>query len=868
MKTRMIFLTLVLASLTAFTQSPDGFNYQAILRDYGGEVLINSQLSLRVTIYAGSAQGMQMYQEIHSVQTNGFGLVNLVIGRGMVQSGSFAEINWGEDVHFLQIDLDLAGTGQYQTMGVSELLSVPYAKYADSAGNISYSDTCAINELQVLTRSGELIELSMGGGSVSITDADADPTNEFQTLTKTGNLVELSNGGGAFEDEVEDADSDPQNEVNTGMLVQGNELTLTDAGGTLLTPIAAIYPSVEGQVLTWNNSAQQWEAKNPVAGGGNGWSLSGNSGTIDGTHFLGTTDDVPVNFRVNNAKAGRIASNGVVFLGLKAGENNLSNEITGIGYNSLFSNTSGARNTALGYQSLYSNTTGNNNTATGYQSLFSNITGISNTANGYQAAYSTTVGDKITAIGYRSLYNNTTGYNNTAVGCQSLAGNTTGNNNTALGVWALWSNTTGFQNIAVGGGAMQNNTTGANNTATGMQALYSNISGNYNSAFGYLALSANTSGQDNTAFGGQALLSNSTGFNNTATGFSALLQNTIGNNNSAFGGQVMQSNTTGSDNSAFGYRSLFNNLTGNDNTAFGFNSMNANTSGSFNVAIGFEALYKNINGHYNYAFGYRALYNNTTGQQNTASGYHSMFENTSGDYNCATGNGSLADNYSGIGNCAFGASALGFNTVGNYNVAVGYGALPQIDGSFNTALGSIAFQYNISTIENSMGLGYYATPNASNQVRVGNSSITSIGGQVGWTTLSDERVKKDVTENVKGLDFIMELRPVTYFYDIDKEKELFGITHDTASWDGKDNISQMRMSGFLAQEVEVAAQKTGYSFSGVDSSGGIYGLRYAEFTVPLVKAVQEQQVIINDLKRELSEMKTRHAVLENRLINK
>lgn len=83
-----------------------------------------------------------------------------------------------------------------------------------------------------------------------------------------------------------------------------------------------------------------------------------------------------------------------------------------------------------------------------------------------------------------------------------------------------------------------------------------------------------------------------------------------------------------------------------------------------------------------------------------------------------------------------------------------------------------------------------------------------------------------------------ELRPVTYHFDIDKENEIIG-AKPTPNWDGKYDIEKIQFSGFLAQEVDAAAKKIGYNFSGVDKSGPLMGLRYAEFVVPLVKAVQE-----------------------------
>src|ERR1035437_9190810 len=130
-------------------------------------------------------------------------------------------------------------------------------------------------------------------------------------------------------------------------------------------------------------------------------------------------------------------------------------------------------NNAVGFNALYSNTTGNYNTANGMQALYYNTTGYYNTANGMQA-----------------LYYNTTGYYNTANGYAALYSNTTGYYNTANGYAALYSNTTGYYNTANGYAALYYNTTGYNNTMTGFQ-----------SGYGAVGVNANTTGSNNTFLG-------------------------------------------------------------------------------------------------------------------------------------------------------------------------------------------------------------------------------------------------------------------------------------------------------------------------------------------------------------------------------
>ena len=183
-----------------------------------------------------------------------------------------------------------------------------------------------------------------------------------------------------------------------------------------------------------------------------------------------------------------------------------------------------------------------------------------------------------------------------------------------------------------------------------------------------------------------------------------------------------------------------------------------------------------------------------------------------------------------------------------------------------------------STYNNSTALGYNTTISADNQVRVGNSAVTSIGGFAFWTNLSDQRFKHQLQEDVPGLDFILQLRPLTYQV---KMQELANALHEDERSEGKlseqyraetlahrNAKAAIRHTGFLAQEVEAAAKKIGYDFSGVDvpqNEESFYGLRYAAFTVPLVKAVQEQQASIEDLKKENARLRADNDALKARL---
>lgn len=421
------------------------------------------------------------------------------------------------------------------------------------------------------------------------------------------------------------------NHPNKGLLVPRVALTGTTDVSTIVTPPTSllVYNTASIADVTpgyyyWSSTA--WLRLTTGLPSANNWLLTGNAGTVDGTNFIGTTDNVPFNVRVNNQKAGRIDHTlGNTFWGYLAGNGTI---------------TTGFNNTGNGTSALQNITSGNFNTANGANALQNITTANNNTANGSNA-----------------LRDNTFGFRNTATGASALQANTTGNSNTANGASALQANTTGNTNTANGASALFNNTSGFQNTATGAFALFSNTIGNYNTANGESALSSNTTGERNTATGAGALLSNTTGNYNTANGEFAL-----------------KLNTTGSSNSATGKSSLSANTTGTDNTANGTNALSSNTTGGSNTASGSSALWANTIGINNSATGASALGLNTTGNNNTASGQQALLFNTEGSFNTATGRSAMSSNTTGIGNTANGASALSSNVSGSYNTAVGYGA--------------------------------------------------------------------------------------------------------------------------------------------------------------------------------------------------
>lgn len=481
--------------------------------------------------------------------------------------------------------------------------------------------------------------------------------------------------------------------------------------------------------------------------------------------------------------------------------------------------------------------------------------------------------------------------NKTAIGVGTLNNDTTGKFNLALGTAALYNNGFGKNLIAIGDSALYNNGVGAafggegyDNLAIGLKAGYNLTTGSYNLAIGNYSLNQCNISTDNTAVGHFSLTNN------------------VVSRNSALGSAALYNNTTGTNNCAFGYNSLTSNKIGNNNTAIGTYSLGSNLYDA-NTAIGsFSLAYSNSSN--NTAVGYNALNSSNTGGFNTAVGSGALQANSSGYFNCALGNDALNANIAGIYNTALGGSSLKYNTTGSNNVALGIVTLLNNNGSDNVAIGSQALYanttadkniaigtkslYYIMTGSNNVAMGYNAGPKGSgsvfnttcigfetgwagtvsNQINIGNFSVTNIGGQVNWGTYSDKRIKNNIQENVPGLSFITKLKPVTYNLDIKKQYQIAmnGQEDTSANYDGKYDIEKIKQTGFLAQDVEQAAKDCNYNFSGVEApknANGLYKLRYAEFVVPLVQSVKEQQKIIEsqnkriaDLEKQMKEIKT------------
>jgi hypothetical protein len=133
----LLLLCVTLLSTVHAQIPPNAFNYSAVARNAAGDPMATSTIGIQITILKTSPSGASQYMENHFVNTDAFGLFNLVIGAGAVQSGNMATIDWSNDNYYLKVGMDANGGSSFVTMGTTQLLSVPYALYAKSAGSVS-----------------------------------------------------------------------------------------------------------------------------------------------------------------------------------------------------------------------------------------------------------------------------------------------------------------------------------------------------------------------------------------------------------------------------------------------------------------------------------------------------------------------------------------------------------------------------------------------------------------------------------------------------------------------------------------------------------------------------------------------------------
>ena len=587
---------------------------------------------------------------------------------------------------------------------------------------------------------------------------------------------------------------------------------------------------------------------------------------------------------------------------------------TGVGWYNLRSGITGNNNTALGTGNI-DYTTGSNNIGIGQNTLASTFRVGQN--------YSKNI-----AIGYLTQNKQIHGSGNIAIGEVASFSDTTGTRNIAIGTAALRTNTNKSELIAIGDSALySNNDFPANtlnavkNIAIGSRALFNNTTGYNNIALGYESQKNTTNGVDNVSVGVNSLLTNTIGGSNAAFGNSALKNLSGGSGfNIAMGDSAATNLVTGFDNSVVGRYAFKDHTIGYGNTAIGSSTMGGGTGGDFNTAIGHVALYS-TNGFYNVAIGFSAGYYNTSGSYNSFLGYGTgssatTLSNTttvgSNAYATAANsmvlgsingtNGAAADTRVGIGVTApsekleIGNGRLrfrGYPGPGNSHGIIWTNNAGTTDRAFlgmeTDDLFSIynygfAGGWNIRVHNTSGEMGVNTQPLTTNndsrlQVKQSGTQngigVIRAGGAEHWdiwldnnatpdynfyrngtlrsyiswatgayTVVSDKRFKKDITPLSSQLQNLNKLK-------------LYNFRYSDNSADDKLNV------GFMAQDVQPLFPEAVKEITNKDGSTNL-GIQYQYMSVYAIKAIQEQQVIIDKQQKTIDDLEKRLEKLEGK----
>ncbi|GEM_PF-4273863 len=176
MKHALLILLITILGSHVWAQAPDMFSYQAVIRDGTNNLVSNTAIGVQARILQGGPSGIEVYSETHAGMTNLNGLITLEIGNGTTASGAFGNIDWGDGPYFIELGTDITGGSNYSLIGSVQLLSVPYALYAETARNV--------DSLRVFAPCTNT-NVNIGTSSVLVASVSINSTdfNELRTLS-------------------------------------------------------------------------------------------------------------------------------------------------------------------------------------------------------------------------------------------------------------------------------------------------------------------------------------------------------------------------------------------------------------------------------------------------------------------------------------------------------------------------------------------------------------------------------------------------------------------------------------------------------------------------------------------------------------
>ena len=238
LKTEFKNLLTILIAMVCFTgggsaQAPQRFNYQAVVRNASGAIVPNQHVNARFTVRENSLTGNIAYREIDSLITTPAGIITVVIGAGNIVSGNLNNMTWAIGDKYLQVEIDATGGSNYVDMGTTQLISVPYAQYANTAGALILGD----DSTALIT------------GNTTITVNPGKPYIEVASIVPPSSAtISLSNGTISGQCIVILGTS--MGSTNGVQVVNGGNINIGTSGGNL--------PIQNGSTLMLMWSGTQW----------------------------------------------------------------------------------------------------------------------------------------------------------------------------------------------------------------------------------------------------------------------------------------------------------------------------------------------------------------------------------------------------------------------------------------------------------------------------------------------------------------------------------------------------------------------------------------------------------------------------------
>jgi hypothetical protein len=302
------------------------------------------------------------------------------------------------------------------------------------------------------------------------------------------------------------------------------------------------------------------------------------------------------------------------------------------------------------------------------------------------------------------------------------------------------------------------------------------------------------------------------------------------------------------------------NTTANSNTGVGENALSNLTTGAGNTAVGGACMDQGVvTGNYNIGVGHLAARYVTSGYDNVVVGYTAFDAATTANGNTAIGKDAMTATTSGATNVAVGKLALGAHTTGTSNTCVGYAAGDVLTtGNTNVCIGGIT-DPSANNASEQIIIGYNATCVANTTATFGMGSNTASlgldGSDTSWAAASDVRLKDNIENAEAGLDFINELRPITYKWKAKKD-----VPHDMPEYDdGSDEPCKgtgKTNHGFIAQEVKAVIDKYDSIKDGhniwQEADSGTQTVAPSALVPMLVKALQELSAKVEELEDKLN----------------